>query len=202
MNELKNRQSTNSNQKKLSIIHQEHNEDGSIKELIVDIERNDLDIIEEGTKLDANILTTAISSIATNIASDISVNNINNVKTNELEDIIIDTIYKKIYQIDIPPQLSMLDVAFPYSNNYYIIPLLGNRLYAKVTEKHSSLDISINNQNDKITILTTVMLAYSFTNTVELDYYLDIFANSACTYFITRLKGTVRYTPESIGPGD
>lgn len=62
MSKLENRTSKNLNQKKLKVVEVKRNEEGEIKEIIVDIEKNDNSTCE-GTKVQATELTEKLEKI-------------------------------------------------------------------------------------------------------------------------------------------
>lgn len=95
MNKFKNRNAQYPNRRKLNIKNIGYKENGDISELLVDVERSEGYIYEEGTELSSEKLETIVRNIVNDCAND-CIENFINTKNNEIKEFIENICEKKI----------------------------------------------------------------------------------------------------------
>ena len=174
---LVNREGNFLNRKKLTVVSSTYNDDGTIKELQVNVERMDSPS-KEGTKLDADIL----------------------------EDKIVKLINYKLYGLD--PN-NEINIVWNGSDSDFekIIELKysGVNLYASVpTNQYFTLSINNTMPTNKyiyLSIVPTNSLLNS-TQTVQTVSYINIYSDSSCTNYLTRVEVKISFTPSSSSSSD
>ena len=172
-----NREGNFLNRKKLTVVSSSYNDDGTIKELQVNVERMDSPS-KEGTKLDAEILEDKIVKLINHKLYGLDPNNEINIIWNGS-----DTDYEKIIELN----YSGVDLYASAPNNQYFI-LSGNNTQP-------------NYKCIYLYIIPTDSLLSS-TQTVQTVSYINIYSDSACTNYLTRVEVKISFTPSSSSSSD
>ena len=162
---INNRVSQYGNRKKLTVISEEYNENGSLKELIVDVERNDGTVISKGTKLDADVL-------------------MNNIRS---------SIIMELYGVDIDSDAMRFSLLLGQnSERIFSITMYSNCYYLK-SDSDEYLDIELDSRANEYKCIFTVKTGVNVTHSFSKDYYIGFYNDSNYTNFVFQLKITVDF---------
>ena len=162
---LNNRVSQYGNRKKLTVVSEEYNENGSLKELIVDVERNDGTVTSEGTKLDALVL-------------------MDNIKSSLL---------MELYGVDFDSNDMRFSLLLGQnSENIFHIGFNSHFYYLK-SDSDEYLDIELDARVNEYKCIFTVKTGVNVTHSFSKDYYIGFYNDSNYTNFVFQLKITVDF---------
>lgn len=180
---FKNRISDNINRRKLVVDKIVRNTtNNEIKEMFVNVTRDDINVIEEGTPLSAEVLNAKFDVIYESLSF----------------------LFKKYFSTDNLTDNWIQQVSYNYKN--FFINLEDTvPFYAKVHIPHVYLTSNIVRTSNPISIMIYETKALHDTTgsfTRNLDFYVELYSDVECTKFVTRLKGLIKYTNTSTDPLD
>ena len=171
---FKDRKGTNVTKKVINVLERTDHANGQMT-LKGTINREDTGVIEEGTRLDAESMNNAV----------------------------LDLIYNELYGLDFGNE--------PYCREYigveliddmYNIYFTGPRLYG-VVESNNYFDIEVSNQENRIKVVLGSKSALSEVDyELNVEYYINLYSDAACTHFVTRVKRCINYIPSSTSSND
>lgn len=172
-----NRQSTNSNRRRIDVKEVITDSGGNIKSIIADINRSQLEekVTEAGTPLNAEAMTKAVLALVNKECFGIDVTNSN-------------------FNIEWKQKVNECNKV------EYTINLGGPRLYTKRFETQLLEGVSLSNTQNKIVYKITEK--WELNNIVNnssfiIPFSIELYSDEACTKFVTRLNGTITYIPMS-----
>ena len=170
---FKDRKGTNTTKKRIQVLERTEHSNGQMT-LIANVNRNDSGITEEGTRMDAESMNTAV----------------------------LELIYNELYGITYTYSESEWVGTDKEWYERLILNYSGPRLYANIN-LNAYLDITINNLVDKseVNILGKEIL-HDLEYETSIDIYINLYSDEECTNFITRVKKRINYIPSSTSSND
>lgn len=179
---FKDRKSDFTNRKKLIVVDPIiRDENGEIKEIVADVIRQDLNIIEQGTPLNAEVLNSRFDSVYESLAF----------------------LYQQYFTANLNDTWYYTLTSTNYKN--FFINLKNTMFYAKVHIPHGFLTANVIANSNPINIIvyeTSKLHNTPGTFTWNLEFYVELYSDQACTKFVTRLKGIIKYINNSTNPLD
>jgi hypothetical protein len=183
MNGFKDRISSDINKRKLHVLGVDRDNNGELKELLVNMERAEGTVSQTGTRLNASDLNAILNSIYG----------------------VFDFIFKPYLTLENNLTVSWVQVVGNPKNEYLNITT-SQRFYGKIVNNSSTyISVTCSNYSSyiRVNIVETDVLNESTgSSTREFTFYVDLYADSGFTKYLTRVKGTVNYTNTSTNPSD
>ncbi|MBQ8293430.1 MAG: hypothetical protein IJX78_06515 [Bacilli bacterium] len=208
MSKLIDRLSTNSNRRKLKVIDITK-EDSELKELIVDIERDDF--VENdgqiGTKLNAENLKNAISELVDEIILTYDLKN-NDGSNNDVT-INTPTISTIVLETDKTVDYWIQSSSNVYSNTFRITSVNGEPIYAKVLSEDTNDKIKVGSILKNGTRQVVINVAEDLNSngingldwvTVSKNFVIGVYSDEKFTELVKEITYTVHYTFNSGDP--
>jgi len=183
MIEFKNRDSSNTNRRKLVIQRIDYKDNGEPKEMWADVYRGDFNISVEGTRLEAA-----------------SLNEVFKVLNNS-----IDFLFRQYYTIVDSLNVSWTQVKGTLKTHKFRINMV-QRFYGKVNIIGTSIALGqVTNETDYIEFEikeTQFLNDKNGTYTKIYEFYVELYLDESFSNCVSKLKGTVNYINTSTNPID
>ncbi len=174
---FKDRKSTYTGRKKINVIEQTAQANGT-STMLVNIARNDGTVTQEGTKLDANSMNEAV----------------------------LDLVYYELYGIEFINFPYFINVIGEQEGNInFQIKFHGERLYPKVSSPEYSFYNSYSyNDSTKILNISLILFEEIEKSDYEYDFMFNfsLYSDAGCNNYVTSINRYCHYTPSSTSPSD
>jgi len=170
---FKDRKGTNTTKKRIQVLERTEHSNGQMT-LIANVNRNDSGITEEGTRMDAESMNTAV----------------------------LELIYNELYGITYTYSESEWVGTDKEWYERLILNYSGPRLYANV-EQNDYLNFVIDNAINQSEIeITGGSKLSDLEYETSIDIYINLYSDEECTNFVTRVKKRINYIPSSTSSND
>jgi len=184
MIEFKNRQSTNTNRRRLVVKSVTRNSNDELTELVVDVYRGDTNVVEAGTQLNATDLNKILNAINSSL----------------------NFLYQEYYTAENNLTVTWTQIEGELQSKTFKI-YTTQKFYAKVivTGPYIELGFVDNSRSDYIEFEikeTQALNNTTGTSTRTFNFTVELYLDSNFTQYLTKLTGTVNYINTSTYPSD
>ena len=159
------------NRKRIEVVEKEEYANGTVA-LIANVNRNDIGVSVEGTKLNAKSMNSAV----------------------------LDLVYYELYGLYSDIEGYNVESDLTDVEKYYV--RFTDRRFYGYAVPNDYLDISVSNEVDKFRIIIEKKLNVTLDTAMNIPFYIDLYADSDVNFFVCRYKGNISYVPSSTSAND